>query len=139
MRTGKVKFFDPCKGYGFIAPDEGGADVFLHVDTVKRSGPLTLVVGAPVRFASFRGARGEYVVGLEAVEATEARGELATVKWFYRAKGYGFAVTDAGVDVLVHFETLKACGVAFLKHGQRVRVVAEQTAGGARATAIGAA
>ncbi len=38
MATGTVKWFNATKGYGFIAPDEGGKDVFVHIKAVERSG-----------------------------------------------------------------------------------------------------
>jgi CspA family cold shock protein len=42
MTTGTVKFFNDSKGYGFIAPDEGGNDAFVHISAVERSGMRTL-------------------------------------------------------------------------------------------------
>lgn len=42
MTTGTVKFFDEHKGYGFIAPDDGGKDAFVHISAVERSGMSTL-------------------------------------------------------------------------------------------------
>lgn len=42
MPTGKVKFFDEHKGYGFIAPEDGGKDAFVHISAVERSGMRTL-------------------------------------------------------------------------------------------------
>ena len=42
MTTGTVKFFNESKGYGFIAPDEGGNDAFVHISAVENSGMRTL-------------------------------------------------------------------------------------------------
>ena len=50
MSTGTVKFFNATKGFGFIAPDTGGADVFVHISAVERAGLRTLVEGQKVTF-----------------------------------------------------------------------------------------
>lgn len=42
MATGKVKWFNDQKGYGFIKPDEGGQDIFVHISAVERSGLRSL-------------------------------------------------------------------------------------------------
>lgn len=42
MITGTVKFFNPDKGFGFIAPETGGADAFVHISAVERAGMQTL-------------------------------------------------------------------------------------------------
>ncbi len=42
MATGTVKWFNPTKGFGFIAPDTGGKDVFLHISAVERAGLTTV-------------------------------------------------------------------------------------------------
>ncbi len=42
MATGTVKWFNPTKGYGFIQPDSGGSDVFVHVSAVQKAGLRTL-------------------------------------------------------------------------------------------------
>ena len=50
MPQGTVKWFNPTKGYGFIAPDTGGKDVFVHISAVQRAGLRTLNEGQKVRF-----------------------------------------------------------------------------------------
>ncbi|GLK67814.1 cold-shock protein [Hansschlegelia plantiphila] len=49
-QTGTVKFFNSEKGYGFIKPDDGGVDIFVHVSAVTRSGLTTLSEGQHVTF-----------------------------------------------------------------------------------------
>ncbi len=48
--TGKVKWFNKDKGYGFIVPDDGSMDVFVHIKAVQRAGLLTLEQGQEVQF-----------------------------------------------------------------------------------------
>ena len=50
MPTGTVKWFNATKGFGFIAPDTGGADVFVHISAVERSGMTSLVEGQKINF-----------------------------------------------------------------------------------------
>lgn len=50
MTTGTVKWFNSTKGYGFIQPDDGGADVFVHISAVERSGMTTLSDGQKVSY-----------------------------------------------------------------------------------------
>ncbi|MDX1975369.1 MAG: cold-shock protein [Rickettsiales bacterium] len=50
MATGTVKWFNPTKGYGFIQPENGGKDVFVHISAVERAGLRTLVEGQKVNF-----------------------------------------------------------------------------------------
>ncbi|MBR7620686.1 cold-shock protein [Phenylobacterium sp. 20VBR1] len=50
MSTGTVKWFNGTKGYGFIQPDEGGADVFVHISAVERAGLRSLDEGQKVTF-----------------------------------------------------------------------------------------
>lgn len=47
---GHVKFFNAAKGYGFITPDDGGADIFVHISAVEQSGLTTLNEGAAITF-----------------------------------------------------------------------------------------
>jgi len=57
MTTGTVKFFNTTKGFGFIAPDDGGADVFVHVSAVERAGMRTIVEGQKLSFDVVRDER----------------------------------------------------------------------------------
>ncbi|MFN3745816.1 MAG: cold-shock protein [Hyphomicrobiaceae bacterium] len=50
MQAGTVKFFNEQKGYGFIAPDNGGTDVFVHISALERAGLHTLSQGQKVSF-----------------------------------------------------------------------------------------
>ncbi|MEG3619557.1 cold-shock protein [Magnetovibrio sp. PR-2] len=50
MATGTVKWFNTTKGYGFITPDEGGSDAFVHITAVQRSGLQGLNEGQKVEF-----------------------------------------------------------------------------------------
>jgi CspA family cold shock protein len=50
MATGTVKWFNPTKGYGFIQPQDGGKDVFVHVSAVERAGLSTLNEGQQVEY-----------------------------------------------------------------------------------------
>ncbi len=50
MASGTVKWFNPTKGFGFIEPDEGGKDVFVHISAVQRAGLETLNEGQKVSY-----------------------------------------------------------------------------------------
>lgn len=50
MATGTVKWFNPAKGYGFIQPEDGGKDVFVHISAVERAGWRTLSEGQKVNY-----------------------------------------------------------------------------------------
>ena len=58
MPTGAVKWFNVTKGYGFIEPDEGGKDVFVHITAVQRSGMEGLNEGQKITFDLEEGRNG---------------------------------------------------------------------------------
>jgi CspA family cold shock protein len=64
MPTGTVKWFNTTKGYGFIRPDDGGNDVFVHVTAVEQAGLGSLVEGQRVSFEAETGQRGLKAVAL---------------------------------------------------------------------------
>ena len=68
MPIGTVKFFNDSKGYGFIAPDEGGNDAFVHITAVERAGMRTLQKDQRVSFELEEDRRGKMsAVNLQAV------------------------------------------------------------------------
>jgi CspA family cold shock protein len=64
--TGMVKFFNATKGFGFISPDGGGKDVFVHATAVERAGLGTLSEGQRVTFDTEQDQRGAKAVNLRA-------------------------------------------------------------------------
>ena len=50
MATGTVKWFNPTKGFGFIQPDQGGADVFVHISAVEKAGMRSLAEGQKLSY-----------------------------------------------------------------------------------------
>ena len=69
MATGTVKWFNDQKGYGFIAPEDGGKDVFVHHSGIAGSGFKTLTEGAKVEFERAEGAKGPEAKNVITVEA----------------------------------------------------------------------
>ena len=59
MANGTVKWFNGQKGYGFIQPEEGGADVFVHIPAVERAGLQTLREGQKISYETERGRNGK--------------------------------------------------------------------------------
>ncbi|MGC6498787.1 MAG: cold-shock protein [Henriciella sp.] len=57
MATGKVKWFNATKGFGFIVPDEGGKDVFVHISAVERSGLKGLADDQPIEYELYHDER----------------------------------------------------------------------------------
>jgi cold shock protein len=67
MTIGTVKFFNTSKGFGFIAPEDGGKDVFVHATAVEAAGMRSLNEGQKVSFDTQPDARGSKAVNLKAV------------------------------------------------------------------------
>ena len=59
MATGTVKWFNPVKGFGFIQPDDGSADAFVHISAVERAGLSSISEGQKVSYELQRGKNGK--------------------------------------------------------------------------------
>jgi CspA family cold shock protein len=143
VRTGRVKWYDADRGYGFVVPDGGDRDILVHASCVKASGRASIPEGAHVSLRVVQGDRGLQAVELIDVEEEEPHyheeeirpselaielegaGDLvaARVKWFDKLKGFGFVnVFGDSADVFIHMETLRRCGFNDLMPGEGVAV-----------------
>jgi CspA family cold shock protein len=126
---GTVRWFDPERGFGFLAPDDGSADLFVHAsEIVADDGKRLLREGQAVEFEVGEGERGPQakrvrVTGELAPGGTV--GVLGTMSWYEPGKGYGFAVPDeGGAEVFVHSSAIVTGGVVVA--GQRVAFLVSQ-------------
>ncbi len=77
MAIGTVKWFNSKKRYGFIVPDEGGKDVFVHMTAIEQSGMAQLVEGQRVNFKILNEPRGLQAVDLSPADDVEEPAEAA--------------------------------------------------------------
>jgi len=144
----RVKWYDPVKGFGFLAPADGSHDLFCHASAVSGAGLLTLPEGASVTCEVEQGHRGPQVWRIHAVDAStaspgpaESRGSprlergdghgaadassarrvVANVKWFVPSRGFGFLIpADGSPDVFCHASAVRDAGYDTLPQGATV-------------------
>jgi CspA family cold shock protein len=75
--TGKVKWFNNAKGYGFILPDDGGDDLFAHYSSIEMEGYKTLKAGQEVQFEILAGPKGLHATHIEAGEEPVESAEVS--------------------------------------------------------------
>lgn len=137
---GVVKWFDPGKGFGFIVADSGGPDILLHANVLRNFGQNSVADGAGIEVTVLETGRGMQAIEVleitppeTGMTETAAMNELdasayehlavepARVKWFDKAKGFGFAnVFGRTEDVFIHIEVLRRSGFADLQAGEAV-------------------
>ena len=144
--TGRVKWFDATRGFGFVVSDEIDGDVLLHFSVLRDHGRRSVPEGAtieciPVRLE--RGLQAKKVLSIDlstalpqhprsSISASERADRKALadgagefepveVKWFNRVRGYGFvkrAQDPSAEDVFVHMETVREARLGDLQPGQ---------------------
>ena len=139
--NGKVKWFDPVRGFGFVVCEEEDGDILLHANVLRNFGQSSVADRAGIEIAVQETDRGAQAVEIYRIEPPEGDGvagladladvdaaairaaplQAARVKWFDKAKGFGFANTFGdGRDVFVHVEVLRLSGMAELQPGEAV-------------------
>lgn len=139
--AGVVKWFDGGKGFGFLTDPEGGADILLHANVLRNFGQSSVAEGSHVTAIIQKTPRGMQAVEVidiqpPASEPMPAIADLcsatpeevallpllpARVKWFDKAKGFGFANIFADkADVFLHVEVLRHSGFSDLAVGEAI-------------------
>ncbi len=139
--SGSIKWFDPARGFGFIISDDEGPDILLHTNVLRNFGQGSVADRSRISVLVQNTSRGLQAVRILSVEPPESDGVppisdladtppevMATlpflparVKWFDKAKGFGFAnLFGRSGDVFLHSEVLRHSGLSDLGVGEAV-------------------
>lgn len=138
---GTVKWFDPTKGFGFVVSDLGGSDILLHANVLRNFGQSSVSDGSKIDIMVQETQRGVQATEVLEIEGPDRDGPVpledlldldpellaasellaARVKWFDKAKGFGFAnVFGDPQDVFIHIEVLRQSGLADVQPGEAI-------------------
>ena len=142
----KVKWFNPAKGFGFVAPTDGTPDAFLHVSIVHKAGLRTLRQGANIICSLSDGPKGPQITVIEQVDNSTVvdnvpEGDesilIGDIKFFAADQGYGFGVPEGGGhDIFIGIGALQRSDLDRLESGQRVRMHVQDGSKGPTATQV---
>ncbi len=155
--AGRVKWFDGTKGYGFVVSDEIPRDILLHANVLRNFGQNSVADNSLLTIRVIeteRGVQAQEVIGIDPPEPESLPEpgdrprpfeeipeggplEPARVKWFDRAKGFGFAnVFGDGDDVFIHIDVLRRSSLADLEPGEAIALRVAEGARGKLATQV---
>jgi CspA family cold shock protein len=151
---GQVKWFDAVKGFGFVLSDDGGPDILLHANVLRNFGQGSVADASKIELKVQRTERGLQAIEVVSITPPEPEADQedvfaldvdlddvdltpARVKWFDKAKGFGFAnAYGSSDDIFLHVEVLRRCGLADLQAGEAVCVRVVDGARGHMAAAV---
>ena len=139
MFKGHVKWFDTSKGYGFLVGEDEAGDILLHANVLKNFGRGSVAEGTKIDFEvqeTERGRQVSKIIDIEVPKDEKLEVESsdfgvpevddvemvpARVKWFDKAKGFGFANSfKSEVDIFLHMEVLRHYGFSDLQSGEAI-------------------